>query len=102
MEDLVAGFGGAEAEDFLEEVAVVGGVVAGVGGGGAVEEGGVVVVGAGGVGEQVGGLVEVDHLDAVGRGEVLGVGVLRELDGLLHEVGPDGRGGVAPSSLMSV
>src|SRR6185437_1141623 len=48
---LVAGFGGADAEDLLEDIAVVGWVVAGVGGGGAVEEGGGVVVGAGGVGE---------------------------------------------------
>ena len=115
----------AEAEHFLEDVALLGDVAGldvggvGVGGGagaedsvapsdcvsspmweqvpcgcGAVEEGGgEAVAGAGVVGEQVGGAVDADDVDAVGRGEGLHVGVLRELDGAVHELGPDGRGG---------
>ena len=84
----------AEAEDLLEEIALVAHrVVAGVGGLRAIEEGGGVVVGAGGVGEQVGGVVELDLDDAGGRHKVLSIGVLRQLHRVLHEVGPDGTGG---------
>ncbi len=32
--------------------------------------------------------------DAFGRGEGFDVGVLGELDGAVHELGPDGSGGV--------
>ena len=52
------------------------------------------VAGAGGVGEEVGGLVDAGGGDAFGRGEGFDVGVLGELDGAVHELGPDGCGGV--------
>ncbi len=85
----------ADAEELLEEV--LGGVVhlaTGISGGGAVEEGcGEGVVGAGGVCEEVGGLVDAVVGDAVGWGEGFDVGVLGELDGAVHELGPDGSGG---------
>ncbi len=38
--------------------------------------------------------VDVGGGDAFGRDEGFDVGVLRELDGALHELGPDGSGGV--------
>lgn len=60
--------------------------------GSAIEEGGSVVAGAGGVGQQVRGLVEGNGGDALGRGERFDVGVLGELDGSVHELRPDGSG----------
>src|ERR1019366_4973695 len=73
---------------------MVGWVVAGVCGCGAAEEGGGIGVGAGGVAEQVGGLVDTDDFNAFGRREIVSVRVLRKQDGLLHELSPDGCGGV--------
>ena len=91
----------AHAEDLLEEVlGGLGHLAAGVLGSGAVEEGGVEgVVGAGGVGEEVGGPVDADGGDAFRCGEGFDVGVLGKLDGALHELGPDGRGGVGAFDL---
>ena len=63
--------------------------------GGAVEEcDGEAVAGAGVVDGQVGGFIDAQDLHAVGGGEGLHVRVLRQRDGALHELGPDGRGGV--------
>ena len=83
----------ADAEDLLDEVLrILAHLAAGVDGSGAVEEGDVeAVVGAGGVDEEVGGLVDVGGGDAFGSGEGFDVGVLGKLDGALHELGPDGR-----------
>ena len=67
---------------------------AGVGGRGAIEEGGIVVLGAGGIGKEVRVLVELYQVDTLRYGEVAGVGVLGQLDGMLHECGPDGGGGM--------
>ena len=83
----------------MQNVAVVGGMVAGVSGPGAVKKCGVVAFGAGSVAEQVGDLVDLLDFDALRRRERVGVGVLREQDGLLHEVGPDGRGSVCAFDL---
>ena len=87
-EPLVAAFV-AQAEDLLEDIAVVG-AAAGVGGRGAVEEGRAVVVGAGASVSRLVVLSRSTSLDAIRRGEGLGVGVLRQLHGFLHELGPDG------------
>ena len=73
---------------------MIGRVIAGVGWSGAVQEGDVYAIGAGFVAEEVGRLIDLDHVDALGRGEVVGVGVLRKENCLFHELGPDGRGGV--------
>src|ERR1035437_1769435 len=85
----------AEAEDFLQQVAVFGGVVAGFRGRGSGQEGRIETLWACGVAEQIADLVDGDNIHALGRGELVGVGVLRQLNGLLHELGPDGRGGVS-------
>ena len=75
-------------------------LAAGVDGRSAVEEGDVdAVVGAGGVGEEVGGLVDASGGDALGRREGFDVGVLGKLDGALHELGPDGSGGMSAFDL---
>ena len=58
-----------------------------------------IVVGAAVVGDEAGGDVDAEHFDAVGCGEGLHVGVLWELDGSVHELGPDGRGGVSALQL---
>ena len=66
---------------------------AGAGGCGAVEEScGVGVAWAGRVSRQVGGAVDAEAVDAIGSGEGSHVGVLRELDGAVHEASPNGRG----------
>ncbi len=82
-------------EELLEEVlGALGHLAAGVDGSSAVEEGHVEGgVGTGGVGAQVGGSVDAYVGDAFGGSEGFNVGVLGELDGALHELGPDGRGG---------
>ena len=91
-----AGFVAADAEDLLDEVLrIFAHLAAGVDGRGAVEEGSVEdVVGAGGVGQQAGGFVDAGGGDAFGCDEGFDVGVLGEQDGALHELGPDGSGGV--------
>ena len=63
----------------------------------AVQEGDVeAVAGAGGVDQEVGGLVDAGAGDAFGCGERFDVGVLREQNGPLHELGPEGSGGISP------
>ena len=86
----------AYAEEFLDEVlGALGHLAAGADRSGAVEEGCVEgVAGAGGVGQKVGGFVDASDGDAFGRREGFDVGVLGELDGTVHELGPDGSGGV--------
>src|SRR5580704_11976556 len=79
----------AEPEYFLQYVAMIGGMVACIGWRSAVEERRCVDVGASGVGQQVAHLVEGNHLHALGRRELIGIGVLRQKDGILHEFGPD-------------
>jgi len=68
-------------------------VVTSIGGRGAVEEGRGVIFGAGAVGQQVGRFIESNDFHAAGRHEFVGVRVLRQLDGLLHERCPNRCGG---------
>ena len=76
-------------------------LAAGVDGSGPVKKGDLQgVVGAGGVGEQVGGLVDADGSDPRWCDEGLDVGVLGELDSAVHELCPDGCGRVC--ALQSV
>ena len=85
---------GAAVQHLLDDgLAGVGHAGAGSGRNGSVKEGGDVVVGAGFVRGQVGDLVDAYVGDAVRFGELVDIGVLRELDGALHELGPDGGGG---------
>ncbi len=86
----------AYAEELLDEVlGALGHLAAGVDRDGAVEECCVEgVAGAGGVGQEVGGFVDASDGDAFGRREGFDVGVLGELDGAVHELSPDGGGGV--------
>jgi len=88
--NLVSGF--AESEDLLQDVAVIGGMVACVGWSCAVKKGRTVIVRTGRVGKQVRRFVECQNLHAVWWCEFVGVGVLRQLDRRLHKCGPDGCG----------
>ncbi len=64
----------ADAEDLLEDVALVADrMIAGVGGLGAVEEGGCVVLGAGLVGEEIRGVIEADLDDPRGWDKLFGI-----------------------------
>jgi hypothetical protein len=91
-----SGFVAADTEDLLDEVLrVLAHLAAGVDGRGAVEEGDVEAIAwAGGVDQKTGWSVDVSGGDAFGRDEGFDVGVLRELDRALHELGPDGSGRV--------
>lgn len=95
------GFVAADAKDLLDEVLrIFTHLAAGVDGRGAVEEANVeAVAGAGGVDKETGGLIDLGDGDALGRAEGLDVGVLGKLDCALHELGPDGRGGVGAFDL---
>lgn len=82
----------AYAEDLLDEVlGAFGHLTAGVDWGRAVEKGDVEgVAGTGGVGQEVGGLVDAGGGDAFWGGEGFDVRILRKLDGAVHELRPDG------------
>jgi len=69
---------------------------------GAIEKRRVVAVRAGFVAQQVAHLVDLHNLDAIRRRELVGVGVLRQQHGLLHELRPDGCGGICAFNLQSV
>lgn len=99
--DVVVGAAFEEIEEALAEaLAGFSHVCAGACRAGVDEEGhGDVVVGAAVVGDEARGGIDAEHLDAVGRCEGLHVRVLRELDGAVHERGPDGRGGVGALQL---
>ena len=86
----------AYAEELLEEVLwALGHLAATVDRGGAVEESGIEgVAGASRVGKEICGLVDAGASDAFLRREGFDVGVLGEFDGAVHELGPDGSGGV--------
>ena len=92
----------AYAEEFLDEVlGALGHLAAGADRSGAVEEGCVEGAGgAGGVGKEAGGFVDSGGCDTFRRGEGFDVGVLGELDGAVHELGPDGGGGVGALECM--
>ena len=92
----------AQAEDLLEEVAMIGRMAAGVGGRGAVKESGGVSLGTGAVGKQIGDLVELDQLHSARRREFLGIGILRQRIAFFMNSAQMGAAASAPSSLMSV
>jgi hypothetical protein len=94
-------FVAADAEDLLDKVLrILPHLAAGVDGRSAIEERGVdVVVGTRGIGEEVRGLVDAGGGDALRRGEGLDVGILREQDRALHELGPYGSRGVSAFDL---
>src|ERR1035437_6335859 len=89
----------AEAKDFLQQVAVLGGGVAGFRGRGASQECSIEALWAGGVAEQEAGLVDAHDGHALWRDELVGVGVLRQLDSSDDGLCPEGRGGVGALDL---
>jgi len=90
-----------DAEEFLDEVLLaLAHLATGVDRRRAVEEGDVeAVVRAGGVDQKTGGPVDVSCGDALGSAEGFDVRVLGKLDSALHELGPDGSGGVGAFNL---
>ena len=88
------GFAAADAEDLLDQVlGALAHLAAGIGGCRAVQECNVEdFTGACGVGKKAGGFVDAGGGDTFRRGEWFDVGVLRELDGALHELGPERSG----------
>ena len=70
---------------------MIGWMIASVGGSGAVKKRRSVIVWACRVGKQICRLVESNNLHAVRRNELIGVGVLRQLDRLFHKRSPDRR-----------
>src|SRR5579884_4222842 len=83
-------------ENLLEEIALIAiGVIAGIGRLCSVEKRrGVSVIRTGGIGEQVRAFIQSHERDARRDSEFRNIRVLRQRDGALHEIGPDGSRGL--------
>ena len=80
----------ANAKKLLEHIALIAGaLVAGLRGRGSVEKNGIVILWATGVREQVGHFIQPHGRDPVGSSELAGIGILRQLNRMLHELRPD-------------
>ncbi len=91
----------ADAKKLLEDIALIPcALVAGLRGRCSVEKNRIVVCRATGIREQVRHFVQPHRRNPGGRDELARIGVLRQLDRVLHELRPDGRRGFAAFQLQ--